>query len=151
MSDRSPTSRIRRGAVILAGHVLSSLSVVPTVILLGWIIERTGPAPRDVLDARIAGPAVIATVLVFLATLLPAGAAIVLAEWKGIRHWAFFACAGGLTALLLLGLISLVPRPDDAAISRFFFLAFVGAGLVAGLVYWSVAGRRSGADWWRDR
>jgi hypothetical protein len=73
--------------------------------------------------------------------LLPALAAIALAEKRGVRSllpWPAFGAVLGLAAHLLLAFTG----DPDRAIAR--LSVFLVAGLVGGTVYWLVAGRRAG-------
>lgn len=77
-------------------------------------------------------------------SLAPAGVAIIVAEVFRLRSWLFYAAAGalsGLTAMLAL-------EHEAAADARFSHpeaALFLACGLVAGLVYWLVAGRGAGS------
>ena len=105
----------------------------------------------------IVGYAFIAFVLVAVLTFFPALLVVAVAEWKRQAGWLYFTVAGGLIAVALLTLLGFMPGlepPGSASGPRLFVSAFlVVGGLVAGLVYWLIAGRSSGAlrDAWTAR
>jgi hypothetical protein len=126
---------LRRLAVILFAFLVSAAAAIPVVLLLSIV---AGNMP--VLDAEVLPYLVIAFVFVAVLAFLPAAAVIGIAEWKRIRHWLFFAAAGGLTAGLQW----------PTALN--WVILTVG-GLAAGFVYWLIAGKTSGelADAWAKR
>jgi hypothetical protein len=144
---------IRRLALVLLAFVASAAAVLPVVILLMALIDPSPP----VFDGLMLEYAVIAFVLLLVLTFFPALLVIAVAEWKRIRHWRYFTVAGGLIALLLLTSLGFMPGPNrhDAeawpglVLSGFLFVG----GLLAGFVYWSFAGKASGAlrDAWAAR
>ena len=74
--------------------------------------------------------------------MVPAMIAIGVAEVLGLRTWLYFALTGGAAGLIVDGLSRLgaeAPSGDAGAA-----MAFGAAGIVGGLCYWAVAGRRSG-------
>ncbi len=83
--------------------------------------------------------------------LLPAMIVVAITEAFYIRGAVAYAVGGGLVGLACyLGLV-----PFDPATLRFDGIVrrhleiMTGAGIVAGLVYWMIAGRNAGA--WRER
>ncbi|MCK1273832.1 hypothetical protein IVB46_01060 [Bradyrhizobium sp. 61] len=73
-----------------------------------------------------------------LLTGLPAGLLIWFGEWLRIRSVLFYTAAGVAIGLLVRALIFGIVPP--------FSVAFAVAGCLAGLVYWSAAGRHAGRD-----
>jgi hypothetical protein len=89
-----------------------------------------------------AGWVLLAALSVAVFALLPSVAAIALAEKRGLRSllpWSAFGAVLGLAAHVL---VAFTGDPAGAAAR---LSAFGIAGLVAGFVYWIVAGRLSGA------
>ncbi len=78
-----------------------------------------------------------------LLALLPAIAVIALAEAFRLRSILFYAAAGGLEALVLCYGIGLLDDTRDL-LAMPFVQAFAASGIVAGLVYWLLAGRNAG-------
>lgn len=75
-----------------------------------------------------------------------AGIVIVVTESFALRSWLYYAAAGAVMGVLAL--VTLETEHGRAMSSRmadFEALIFVAAGLVAGLVYWLIAGRNAGA------
>ena len=66
-----------------------------------------------------------------------------LAEWQGIRSWIYYA-AGGLGIAVAGYLTQLAGETGALTVVNGYALgAFLAAGLIAGLVYWAVAGRKA--------
>jgi hypothetical protein len=88
--------------------------------------------------------------LAFKVAVVPAFIAIAATEGYRIRAPAFYAVFGGLVALLshlFSGITSqLAPGPAGMAVPH-EMAAVTLAGILGGLVYWGVAGRKAGA--WR--
>jgi MFS family permease len=73
--------------------------------------------------------------------------AAVVAEWRGVRAWTYYAIVGILIALLGFGAQWLTePTGQNWSVvnSHYPFVAFLTTGFVAGFVYWMVAGRHAG-------
>lgn len=62
-------------------------------------------------------------------------------EW---RNWLFYALAGAVAALPVLAGVA-----QQSGTLSFHAATLIGAGLVAGIAYWLVAGRTAGL--WRER
>jgi hypothetical protein len=140
---------IGRILVILFGLLAASL--VAGAILVGAVLF---PAFSDFADGPI-DPAVLNIVLgfgfIFVSgfALLPALIVILITEAFYIRGALTYAVGGGVVGLACyLGLV-----PFDPATLRFDGIVrrhleiMTGAGIVAGVVYWLIAGRNAGA--WR--
>ena len=144
---------LKRLALMLAAFVASAAAVVPIVILLMALTDPSQPVFEWVLLEYAA----IAFGLLLVLTFFPALLVIALAEWKRIRRWRYFTVAGGLIALLLLVLLGFMPGPSRHGAEAWPSLVLSGflfaGGLIAGTVYWSIAGRTSGAlrDAWTAR
>ena len=142
-------SLIGRIFVILFGLLAASL--VAGAVLVGAVLF---PAFSDFADGPI-DPAVLNIVLgfgfIFVSgfALLPALIVILITEAFYIRSALAYAVGGGVVGLACyLGLV-----PFDPATLRFDGIVrrhleiMTGAGIVAGIVYWMIAGRNAGA--WR--
>ena len=140
---------IGRIFVILFGLLAASL--VAGAILVGAVLF---PAFSDFADGPI-DPAVLNIVLgfgfIFVSgfALLPALIVILITEAFHIRSALAYAVGGGVVGLACyLGLV-----PFDPATLRFDGIVrrhleiMTGAGIVAGVVYWMIAGRNAGV--WR--
>jgi hypothetical protein len=140
---------IGRILVILFGLLAASL--VAGAILVGAVLF---PAFSDFADGPI-DPAVLNIMLgfgfIFVSgfALLPALIVILITEAFYIRGALTYAVGGGVVGLACyLGLV-----PFDPATLRFDGIVrrhleiMTGAGIVAGVVYWLIAGRNAGA--WR--
>lgn len=81
---------------------------------------------------------------------IPAAVAILVTETFTIRSSLFYAVAGGVIGLFCgytLGFVEPMPSFDFTVPLRTNFELLAAAGIVAGFVYWLVAGRRAGG--WR--
>jgi hypothetical protein len=79
-----------------------------------------------------------------LFSFLPSMIVIALAEALRLRSILFYATAGGIEALALGYSLGLTERPVDMSEAS-LMQAFAASGIVAGMVYWLIAGRNAGA------
>lgn len=144
-------SLIGRLFVILLG--LFAASLLAGAILVGAVLF---PALSDFPDAPI-DPGVLNIVLgfgfIFVSgfALLPALLVVLITEAFYIRSALAYAVGGGLVGLACyLGLVPFDPATlrFDGVVRRHLEI-MTGAGIVAGMVYWLIAGRNAGA--WRTR
>jgi len=71
--------------------------------------------------------------------------AILLAEWLGIRSFAYHGLVGILIAAAAFAVLVSGQSPDTAGLANSYAIAaYLSTGLVAGIVYWLFSGRRSG-------
>src|SRR3954466_14361183 len=143
-------SLIGRLFIILLGFIAASL--VAGAIVVGAVLF---PALSDFSDGPI-DPSALNIVLgfgfVFVSgfALLPALLLVLITEAFDIRGALAYAAGGGLVGLACyLGLVPFDPATMhfDGIVRRHLEI-MTGAGIVAGIVYWIIAGRNAGA--WRD-
>lgn len=140
-----------RFALIIAGYAVASLAGSAFLNLL--YIGSLDLSPDEATGA-ITGSTVflIPFVALFVAyfAFAPSMVAILAAEILGRRDWLYYALAGGAVSLVMLAFM-FGARPYAGASQESIRLALtiVGAGIVAGVAYWFVAGRSAGS--WRDR
>ena len=143
-------SLIGRLFVILLGFLAASL--VAGAIVVGAVLF---PALSDFADGPI-DPSALNIVLgfgfIFVSgfALLPAMIVVAITEAFYIRSVLAYAVGGGVVGLACyLGLVPFDPATlrFDGIIRRHLEI-MTGAGIVAGLVYWMIAGRNAGA--WRE-
>ena len=80
---------------------------------------------------------------------IPAVFAILISEILAKRDWLFYAIAGAVISLVIIGFMrGSVEAGNEAAADTNFVLALIGAGMCGGIGYWLVAGRSAGG--WRD-
>src|SRR3954471_13672314 len=143
-------SLIGRLFVILFGLLAASLAA--GAIIVGAVLF---PAFSDFADGPI-DPSALNIVLgfgfIFVSgfALLPALVVVAITEALHVRNALAYAVGGGLVGVACyLGLV-----PFDPATLRFDGIVrrhleiMTGAGIVAGMVYWLIAGRNAGA--WRE-
>ena len=128
-------------ASFAAGAVVVVAVMYPAVSSLDL-----GPMDRDVLTVAAGFGFVFVSGIAFLPALIMA----LVTEAFSIRSILFYATGG---ALLGLGVYLAFTQFDPASMSfvgldRRELEVMTGAGIVAGLVYWAIAGRRAGM--WRD-
>jgi hypothetical protein len=142
-------SLIGRLFIILLGFIAASL--VAGAIVVGAVLF---PALSDFADGPI-DPSALNVVLglgfIFVSgfALLPAMIVVAITEAFYIRSALAYAVGGGVVGLACyLGLVPFDPATlrFDGIIRRHLEI-MTGAGIVAGLVYWLIAGRNAGA--WR--
>jgi hypothetical protein len=130
---------------MMAAAAAAGLVVVGAVMYPQWSRLDLGPLDRDA-GALIAG---FGFVFVSGFALLPGLVVALVAEAFAIRSLILYALGGALVGLAAY----LAFVPFDPATLRFSGLdrreieVMTGAGVVAGFVYWAIAGRRAGA--WR--
>lgn len=71
--------------------------------------------------------------------------AIIIAEWRAIRTWLFYAIVG--MAVSLAGFMAHYASEgagDYTIVNNYALTAYLTAGFVAGVLYWALAGRLAG-------
>jgi hypothetical protein len=130
----------------LVASFAAGVVVVVAVMYPQWSSLDLGPIDRDAFAVMAGFGFIFASGF----ALLPATIMALLTEAFSIRSILFYALGG---ALFGLG-VYLAFTPFDASqmnftgVDRRELEVMTGAGIVAGLVYWAIAGRRAGA--WRD-
>jgi hypothetical protein len=152
MREQSEQRRSQLGN-IAAGYLAAVVVADVIFFALFWL---AWPAPRhnDMLGMAMVG-AVVAMPLIIVIT-LPLAVAII---WQSERHqvhsWVFYATAGALVNVMVVGaFIAFLMWRDYEQGRAFRWPAFPLAeyiqmflpGLCAGLVYWRVAGRNAGRN-----
>ena len=136
------------GAACLAASFAAGL-----VFAVAVLVPQLGDLALGPIDGGgMAILAAFAAIFVSGLALLPAALVIALAESLSIRAVLFYAGAGALLACLLY--LSASDWQTLAFTANGFarreLEVMAGAGIVAGLVYWAIAGRNAGA-WRRPR
>jgi hypothetical protein len=119
------------GAYLAASFAASSVSIA--IILRPGVSDGLGMSANR---GSVWGPILIFTVAIAIVTALPAVLAITYTEMAGQRSPLFYAIASGVTGFLLGYAIGRGNPPEGAV--------FAVAGIVAGLVYGALAGRKAG-------
>jgi hypothetical protein len=141
---------IGRLVVILFGFfaacLVAGMIVVAAVLFPEFTDLGTGPIDSSALNV------VLGFGFIFISgfALLPALIVVAITEAFYIRSVLAYAVGGGLVGLACyLGLVPFDPETlrFDGIVRRHLEI-MTGAGIVAGLVYWLVAGRNAGA--WRE-
>lgn len=151
-----------RFALIILGYCAACLagSAFIHLLFLGSAGFTADEAPLVVAGSFIFSIPFVALFVAYFA-FLPSLAVIIAAELLARRDWLFHALAGGLVGAIIVAMFwgaatpvpglelppGEVPMDETLASPRFIGL-MVGAGIVAGLAYWLVAGRFSGN--WRQ-
>ncbi len=120
--------------------------IVIAVLFPAWSQLELGPMN----DGVVAIASTIGFVFVSGFAFLPAAVAAAIAEMVSIRSILFYALAGaviGFIAYVSLGGFDVAALSVDGYTRRETEIA-VAAGIVAGLVYWLLAGRNAGR--WRE-
>lgn len=140
---------IGRLFVILIGFIVASLvagMIIAVAVLFPDFSELgAGPVDQGAFDILIG----FGFIFVSGFALLPAMVIVAITEAFYIRSGLAYAVGGGLVGLVCyLGLVPFDPGTlrFDGIVRRHLEI-MTGAGIVAGLVYWMIAGRNAGA--WR--
>ena len=140
-----------RFAVIIGGYAVAALaaSAFLNVVMLAWF----GLAPEETrMVATGSFVFSIPFVALFVAyfAFIPSVFAIGIGEIAGKRDWPFYALAGAVVALVIIGFSRSGEGAAFAEIADVnFALAVIGSGMCGGIGYWLVAGRSAGG--WRAR
>jgi hypothetical protein len=139
---------LARSFGILIGYLLAGIAF--SVVIVGFVFTPAEMAalPSDVAANRLAmaGNHVLqsATQVVIMASPLALIAALI-AEWRGIREWLYYAAVGILIAIVgfLAQYVSEL-QGQPTIVNNYALAAFLCGGLAAGMVYWLIVGRSAG-------
>ena len=138
-----------RFAVIVAGYLVAALaaSAFLNVVMLAWF-GLTPEETRVVATGSLVFSIPFVALFVAYFAFIPSVFAIVIGEVAGKRDWLFYALAGAVVALVVIGFSRSGGGTAFAEIADLnFALAIIGAGMCGGIGYWAIAGR--GAAGWR--
>ncbi len=145
-----------RLCAILFGYALAILVASLFVHLLMWpSLGLDGETPSFAAKSALVVSVLLVALFASYYAFFPAAVLIALAELRPFRSWLYFALSGGLVALSAVVLYEML-RAGDGTGARSFepgaesLAAALGAGMIAGIAYWLVAGRGSG-NWLRTR
>jgi hypothetical protein len=129
---------------VLFGFILACLAAGVTIVLFVYTpVELAMDAGDRVSEAGMLSLAAATHTAVFAAPLALIGAAI--GEWRGLRTWTYYALVGVLIAIIgFLVQYSSEGSGTASILNTYALSAFVVTGLIAGFVYWLVAGRLAG-------
>jgi hypothetical protein len=129
-----------------AASLVAGMIVVAAVMFPEFSDLGTGPVDQSVFDILIGFSFIFITGF----ALLPAAVIALITEAFSIRSMLAYALGGALVGVACY--LSLVSFDTETwrftGIVRRHMEIMTGAGIVAGLVYWLIAGRNAGA--WRD-
>jgi hypothetical protein len=141
---------IGRLVVILIGFLVASfaagLIVIGAVLFPDWSDMALGPIDPDAVNVIFG----IGFIFVSGFALIPALLVAAITEAFYVRSILVYAVGGAVVGLVCyLGLVPFDPETMSFhGIVRRHLEVMTGAGIVAGMVYWMIAGRNAGA--WRD-
>lgn len=139
-----------RIVVILFGIALACLAAGAIVVLAVMFPEWSDLALGPLDDAGVGLVFTFGLIFVSGFALIPALITVIITEAFDIRSALAYASGGALAgALCYLGLLSFdVDTMSFVGLVRRDLEVMTGAGIVAGLVYWLIAGRNAGR--WRE-
>jgi hypothetical protein len=141
---------LSRFAVIILGYAVAALAAsaflnVLMLAALGFIAGEASMAAPESLVFSIPFVALFVSYFAFV----PSAFAILAGEIFSKRDWLFYALAGAVVAVILLGVVKTAAEPGSEAVTDInFMLAVIGSGMCGGIGYWLVAGRSAGS--WRS-
>ena len=141
-----------RFIVISIGYAVATLaaSAFLNVVTLAWF-GFTPEETRMVATGSFVFSIPFVALFVAYFAFIPAVFAIVIGEVTGKRDWLFYALAGAVVALIIIGFSRGGGGAAFAEIADLnFALVVIGSGMCGGIGYWLVAGRSAG-NWRRDR
>ena len=139
---------LARSFGIFIGYVLAcvafSVVIVAFVFTPAEMAALPSDAAADRLSMAVQQALLSATQVAFIASPLALIAALI-AEWRGIREWLYFAAVALLIAVVgfLAQYVSEL-QGQPTIFNNYALVAFLCGGFVAGTVYWLVAGRTAG-------
>jgi hypothetical protein len=131
---------LRRALLIIAAYLAASLAASAALTIVAirpGLDDFLGTNPHR---GAIWGVILIAAIFVAIFALVPGLIAVIIAEVFRLRSIVFYALAGFGAGLLCYFAFEL---PKHAAGKADEAPGFALAGLVAGVVYWAIAGRRT--------
>ena len=138
-----------RFVAILVGYAAAALaaSAFLNVIMLAWF-DFTPEETRMVATSSFVFSVPFVALFIAYLAFIPSAVAIVIGEIAGKRDWLFYALAGAVVALVVIGFSRGEPGTAFAGMADLnFAIAVIGSGMCGGIGYWLVAGR--GAGGWR--
>jgi len=125
---------------------------------MGWAGVGAETAPWVTFGSIFFSIPLVALFIAYFA-FVPSAVAIGIGEVLGARDWLYYAIGGGIAAAVVVAMFWYsVPAPIDFGDGTplteprreplddpRFLMMIVGAGIVAGLVYWALAGRMAGS------
>jgi len=143
-------SYLIRFVVIIAGYVVASLaaSAFLNIVFLGSAGFTAEEVPMVATGSLIFSIPFVALFVAYFG-FVPSIIAIVLGEIAGKRDWLFYAIAGAVIGLVIVGLIRGVAESGEVFAEPMVALTLIGGGMCGGIGYWLVAGRTAGS--WRQR
>lgn len=137
-----------RGFGMLIGYVLACVAFSMVIVAFVFTPAEIAALPSDAAANRVssAGEHVLlsATQVVIIAAPLAFIAALI-AEWRGIREWLYFAAVG--LSIAVVGFLAQYVselQGQPTIVNNYAMAAFLCGGFVAGTVYWLVVGRTAG-------
>lgn len=138
-------------ALIIAGYAAASLSgsAFLNLLYLGSLDLSPDEASGAITGSTVLLIPFVALFVAYFA-FVPSIVAILVAEVFGRRDWLYYALAGGgVSVVMLVVMFGARPYAHASSQSIRLVLTIIGAGIVAGVAYWLVAGRMAGR--WADR
>jgi len=140
-----------RFAVIIGGYAIASLaaSAFLNVVFLGTAGLTAEEAHMVAAGSFLFSIPFVALFVAYFA-FMPSAVAILAGEIFAKRDWLFYAIAGAMIAVVVIGFMRGTAGPGNGAVvDTTFALAAIGSGMCGGIGYWLVAGRTAGS--WRQR
>jgi hypothetical protein len=139
---------LARSFGILFGYILACVAFAIVIVSFVFTPAELVSLPSNVATDRLsmAGTHVLlsATQVAIIAAPL-AIVAVLIAEWRGIRKWPYYAAVALMVAVVgfLAQYVSEL-QGQPTIVNNYALVAFLCGGLVAGVVYWLVVGRTAG-------
>ncbi|MDA4845511.1 hypothetical protein [Hoeflea poritis] len=136
---------IIRLCAITAGFIAAAIVAGTSLALLTRIvtIQEAGQISDAGFGAGLAVAAFALASLTGYVAFIPSVVIILYSEFARRRDWLFYALCGGAIAAVAPLIMILIDSGTRTGGSQFFFMS-IAAGMLGGIAYWMVAGRKAG-------
>ena len=138
---------MKRFLMMLLGYYVASVAAAATGTILHGIKEAINKSMDEAARSFLfVGMSPLTALIAGAIVIIPAVIIIGLCELLSLRQWYYYCLGGGFSGWIMsVGrgpMLPSLPSPVPTVLDSFTFVVFV-SGLVGGLAYWAVAGRRA--------
>jgi hypothetical protein len=145
---KQPIALARRLAVVAVAYLAAAAGATAAMIGASWLRSGIPGGDATVVADSLLWLTFLAGVYIAAAAGPPSFVAIVLAELNGWRLLRIYVVVGIAIALLTYnaGIGDWMFGPSELGFPLDMQDIIIGGGLIGGVIYWAIAGRRAGGD-----